>query len=66
VTQFLSYFGLSIDTHEVDPVATLTLAEQFNLTAYDASYLWLARQLNIELVTLDQRLARAATALGHT
>ena len=29
------------------------------LTAYDASYLWLTRQLDADLVTLDQQLARA-------
>jgi len=30
----------------------LMLAEQFRLTGYDASYLWLAQRLNAELVTL--------------
>ena len=29
------------------------------LTTYDASYLWLANDLGIELVTLDRRLATA-------
>ncbi len=38
----------------------LDLATETGLTAYDASYLWLARQLGAELVTLDQQLARAA------
>jgi predicted nucleic acid-binding protein len=60
LTQFLSYFAMPIDIREVDLLATLSLAEQFNLTAYDASYLWLAQQLNAELVTLDRQLARAA------
>ena len=30
------------------------------LTTYDASYLWLARDLGVELVTLDRQLAEAA------
>lgn len=38
----------------------LDLAERAGITAYDASYLWLARALGLELVTLDARLARAA------
>lgn len=38
----------------------LVLAEDAGLTIYDASYLWLARKLGAELVTLDRRLSRAA------
>ena len=30
------------------------------VTAYDASYLWLARRLGAELVTLDAALLRAS------
>ncbi len=56
--------GLTIETAEVDQAATLVLAEQFRLTGYDASYLWLAQRLNAELVTLDRPLGRAAAALG--
>jgi len=56
--------GLTIETAEVDQAATLVLAEQFRLTGYDASYLWLAQRLNAELVTLDRSLGRAAAALG--
>jgi predicted nucleic acid-binding protein len=65
LTQFLSYFAMPIDIREVDLLATLSLAERFNLTAYDASYLWLARELNAELVTLDRLLARAAALLDQ-
>jgi predicted nucleic acid-binding protein len=40
------------------------LAEQTNLTPYDASSLWLARTFVAELVTLDERLARADAELS--
>ena len=36
------------------------LAERETLTAYDAAYLWLARTLGCELVTLDRALEAAA------
>jgi len=43
---------------------TLTLADRFNLTLYDASYLELAQRLKLPLATLDADLRSAATALG--
>lgn len=47
----------------VDQSDVLVLAERSGLTAYDASYLWLARRTGSELVTLDRQLeAAAATA----
>ena len=55
---------LIIETAEVDHASVLALAEQTRLTGYDASYLWLARRLGAELVTLDQALGRAAATLG--
>src|SRR5207247_2661278 len=56
--------GLMIETAEVDHAGVLVLVEQFRLTGYDASYLWLAQRLGGELVTLDRPLGRAAAALG--
>jgi predicted nucleic acid-binding protein len=50
---------LAVDTVAVDHGAALDLAEATGLTAYDASYLWLARALGGELVTLDRKLAAA-------
>jgi predicted nucleic acid-binding protein len=47
---------------QVDHGAALVLAERSGLTAYDASYLWLARRMSAELVTLDRQLA----AVGAT
>ena len=48
---------------QVDHGEALVLAERSGLTAYDASYLWLARWRGSELITLDRRLA-AAGATG--
>ena len=42
---------------EADAVAAAT-----GLTSYDASYLWVARRLGAELVTLDRQLEKAAAA----
>jgi len=51
--------ALSISPTAVDLDAAIILAERTRLSVYDASYLWLARALGAELVTLDDRLARA-------
>ncbi len=53
---------LGVEEVTVDHDSALELAASTGLTAYDASYLWLSRQLEAELVTLDQQLAMAATA----
>ena len=48
---------------QVDPVnmdAAVVLAAATRLSVYDACYLWLARTLRAELVTLDKQLAAAA------
>jgi predicted nucleic acid-binding protein len=50
---------LGVEEVEVDHDGALELAASTGLTAYDASYLWLTRQLAADLVTLDQQLARA-------
>ncbi|MGH7120134.1 MAG: type II toxin-antitoxin system VapC family toxin, partial [Acetobacteraceae bacterium] len=41
----------------------MELATTTGLTAYDASYVWLTRQLGADLVTLDQRPASADASL---
>jgi predicted nucleic acid-binding protein len=50
---------LSITLATIDLGAAIALAERTRLSLYDASYLWLAHALTAELVTLDDRLARA-------
>ena len=53
---------ISIQVVEADFSAVFKLAEQHGLSAYDASYLWLALELDAELVTLDAKLDRAYAA----
>ncbi len=53
---------LAVEAIAVDHAGALGLALHTGLTAYDAGYLWLARQLGAELVTLDKALGRVATA----
>jgi predicted nucleic acid-binding protein len=50
---------LGVEEVAVNHDGVLELAAATGLTAYDASYLWLTRQLGADLVTLDQKLARA-------
>jgi predicted nucleic acid-binding protein len=51
---------LDIELVGIDQLAVVAIAEAARLTAYDASYLWLARERSAELVTLDRSLAHAA------
>ena len=50
---------LDVQRIDVDQPAVLELALDAEITTYDAAYLWLARQLNASLVTLDAELAAA-------
>jgi predicted nucleic acid-binding protein len=51
-------YGVSIE--RVDHGAVLKIAVTTGLSAYDASYLWLARHRGVPLVTLDKKLAAHA------
>jgi predicted nucleic acid-binding protein len=59
--QFDVFPTLGIVMHTVNANAVVYLADKMGLTAYDASYLWLARRLDAELVTLDRKLAAVAS-----
>jgi predicted nucleic acid-binding protein len=48
--------ALDIELVAVSADAAGALASETGLTAYDAAYLWLARRLELELVTLDRKL----------
>jgi predicted nucleic acid-binding protein len=52
--------SLDIYLHSVDAGAVFALAERYQLTAYDAAYLWLAADLRCPLATFDERLGAAA------
>jgi len=58
--QLAALSRLDITLHDLDAAALLAAAIAADLTAYDAAYLWLARALSAELVTLDERLQRAS------
>jgi predicted nucleic acid-binding protein len=51
---------MQIGVRDIDHLAVVALALHTGLSTYDASYLWLARHLNAELVTLDEPLRTAA------
>jgi predicted nucleic acid-binding protein len=51
---------LGVEEIAVDHISVLELAMKTGLTAYDASYPYLAQVLEAELVTLDKQLGRMA------
>jgi predicted nucleic acid-binding protein len=61
-TALQAYGRLPIERHSVETDAIVALAERYDLTAYDAAYLYVAEQLTAPLATLDGRLAAAARA----
>ena len=52
---------LPIEVATVDHPQVIRLAEEKNITTYDASYLWITQKLGGELVSLDKQLLKAAT-----
>jgi predicted nucleic acid-binding protein len=56
LTRFAS---MTIDLRDVDARDIFQIVQKSGLSAYDASYLWLARELGVELVTLDGDLDKA-------
>jgi predicted nucleic acid-binding protein len=53
--------GLGLRFRGIDQEAVVKLGLETGLTAYDASYLWLARALRMPLVTLDRKLGAHTT-----
>lgn len=64
LSAFALMVRMDIAAVAVDHAEVLDLAERSGLSAYDASYLWLARKLGVGLVTLD-RMLEAADARGR-
>lgn len=54
------FLELKIDYQGINLAKVLGLALKFNLSAYDASYVTLARRLKFKLLTLDSRLTKLA------
>lgn len=62
----LAYRAQPLVLHRVAMDGQCALAQQYELSAYDAAYLWLAAELRVPLVTFDRRLGEAAaTHLGQ-
>ncbi len=54
--------GIGLRFRGIDQEAVVKLGLQTGLTAYDASYLWLARAPRMPLVTLDKKLGAHTAA----
>lgn len=52
--------SLNIKCHETDRMGAFELAIRYQLSVYDAAYLWLAAELKAPLATFDGKLGRAA------
>jgi predicted nucleic acid-binding protein len=62
----LALLNITTDQHTDDRAwdATLSLADRFRLTIYDAAYLELAQRRTLPLASLDRDLRDAGAALG--
>jgi predicted nucleic acid-binding protein len=58
--QFDAWQHIPVRLVEVNFPEAVRLAQRFKLSGYDACYLWLAKSLGCELITLDGRLGDAA------
>jgi len=56
------WHSVAVELTDFDVHQTFALAQRYQLSAYDASYLWLAEQLRCPLATFDAQLGAAATA----
>jgi predicted nucleic acid-binding protein len=62
--QKFSALGLEVDRSTPDPERIFTLADQYGLSAYDATYLELALRRGIALACWDRGLKTAAQTAG--
>ncbi len=52
--------SMDISLHPLRALEVVSLALRYQLSGYDAAYLWLAAELNAPLATFDEKLAAAA------
>ena len=52
--------ALDLQRFAIDPAGVVELASRYDLSAYDAAYLWLADSLSAPLATFDEKLGAAA------
>jgi predicted nucleic acid-binding protein len=52
--------SMDISLHPLRALEVVALALRYQLSGYDAAYLWLAAELNAPLATFDEKLAAAA------
>lgn len=55
-----NFLALPIEIQEVEFSQTFALAAEEDLSAYDAAYLWLAKEYRLKLFSLDKRLIQVA------
>jgi predicted nucleic acid-binding protein len=58
--------GMDIELHDTDLHEVCELAIRYQLSAFDAAYLWLAAELKAPLATFDEKLANAAQTYLNT
>ena len=58
----LQYQAIDIELHPIAVHQVVALALRYQISGYDAAYLWLAAELKAPLATFDEKLATAAQA----
>ncbi|MBT3186030.1 type II toxin-antitoxin system VapC family toxin [Candidatus Thioglobus sp.] len=66
ILQTLSNLPISTDKREIDinDENFINFANQYQLTSYDATYLYLAKREKIPVATLDKKMQQVAIELG--
>jgi len=60
-----TYERLLVEEKRIDLTEVMKLARKHGLTFYDASYVWLARKLKVELLTGDKKMREVVWSKAH-